>query len=368
MVLLAIPLVIYPVAMLIASKFCRTQPVGSARPAVSLIISAYNEAAVIEKKLDNAVKLQYAGDPIEIIVISDASDDGTDEIVQARPEKNIRLCRQETRLGKSAGLTRFCPEAKGDVLVFTDANSMFLPDAIEKLVRHFDDPKIGYTVGSQRYNDADETASAESEKAYWNFELLLKQWESRVSSVVGADGAIYALRKELFQPLRPEDINDFLLPLKIVVAGFRGRYEPQAICFEEAAPSFHGEFRRKYRIVNRSLRAVLKAPQSLNPFRVGVFAFQLLGHKVLRWLGPIFLIALLISSLILTLYDVQPFEILLAVQLVAYSIALAYVVPPLRQFRVVYIAFYFVLVNLASLYGIALLVFGRTIGVWKPQR
>lgn len=366
--LLSVPLLLYPLALYVVARFRPSLAAGNAFPSVSLIISAYNESAVIRDKLKNAIELQYPKDKLEVLVISDASDDGTDEIVAEFSGDRVHLCRQEERRGKSAGLSKFCPDAQGDVIVFTDANSMFRPDAVEKLVRHFDDPRVGYTVGTQRYDENDQTASAESEKAYWNFELMQKELESRVSSVVGADGAIYALRKELFEPLAPEDINDFVLPLKVVAKGYRGQFDSEAICYESAAPSFEGEFRRKYRIVNRSLRAVLKVPSSLNPFCVGIFAFQLLGHKVLRWFTPVFLLGALGTSTYLAINGVSPFAVLLAVQLCGYLLAACYAIPMLKNVRLIYIAYYFLLMNVASLCGIALLLSGRTIGVWKPQR
>jgi len=369
-----IPHVIYP-PLIYALSRCRgpVRP-GSALPSVTLVISAYNEAEVIGEKLDNAMCLEYPQDRLEVIVISDASSDETDAIVRRYADRNVRLCRQEQRLGKSAGLSQFCPDARGEILVFTDANSIFRPDALAKLVRHFDDPNVGYTVGCQLYDNVDQGASAESESFYWGLELRLKAWESRLCSVVGADGAIYALRKELFEPLAPEDINDFLLPLKVVVKGYRGLFDPEAICYERAAPHFHGEFRRKYRIVNRSLRAATKVLGAFNPFRVGWFALELICHKLLRWLGPVFLVVMLASSVGLAMAELRSpdgfgiFGVLLVLQLIGYALALLYLLPPLRGVRIVYIAYYVLLINFAAAVGLGLLAAGHTIGTWKPQR
>ena len=256
------PHLLYLPSLFLLSRFRKVLSPGQAQPSVSLVISAYNEQDIIREKIENALQLNYPREQLEVMVISDASDDQTDEIVQQYADQNVRLFRQDQRLGKSAGLTQFCPQSAGDILVFTDANSMFQADAISNLVRHFDNPKIGYTVGKQLYDNT-EGASADSENIYWSIELKLKEWESRLSSVVGADGAIYALRKELFEPLAAEDINDFLLPLKVVVQGYRGIFEPEAICYEEAAPDFNGEFRRKYRIVNRVYGLSPKYPKHL---------------------------------------------------------------------------------------------------------
>jgi cellulose synthase/poly-beta-1,6-N-acetylglucosamine synthase-like glycosyltransferase len=318
--------------------------------------------------------LDYVKDLLEVMVISDASNDGTDSIVTEFMDRGVRLCRQAIRSGKSAGLTRFCPEAKGDILVFTDANSLFQTDALQKLVRHFDDHRIGFVVGRQLYDSSNSGPSAVSEKLYWNLELLMKAWESRLSSVVGADGAIYALRKQHFEPMAPDDINDFHLPLRVVAKGFRGVFDTEAVCFESTAPNFIGEFRRKYRIVNRSFHAVSKTPAALNPFRVGWFAIQLLLHKVLRWLSPVFLILMLLSSAILASQEHwqlalrQPFTLFLGSQLLGYGLASLYLLPPLRRIPPVYIAFYFVLVNVAAAVALVLLISRRKIAVWQPQR
>ncbi|QDT06278.1 Beta-monoglucosyldiacylglycerol synthase [Rubripirellula lacrimiformis] len=370
----AIPLVLYPVGLFAMSRLRSRCAAGHATPTATLVISAFNEEDVIRQKLENSLALDYPSELLEILVISDGSEDRTDEIVAGFTDPRVQLRRQDPRLGKSAGLSRYCPEANGEILVFTDANSMFQPDALSKLLRHFDDPRVGYSVGRQSYTDGDQSSSSDSENLYWSMELLMKAWESRLSSVVGADGAIYALRRELFEPLSAEDINDFLLPLKVVAKGYRGVFDHEAVCFEDAAPDFSGEFRRKRRIVNRSMRAVWKVPSTLNPFRVGWFAPQLLAHKVLRWLCPLFLLLMLVSAAVLAGNEWASGDLgwiytgLLFLQLLGYGLALAYVIPFFRRVRLVYVAYYFLLVNVASAMGLALLASGHAIGVWKPER
>ncbi|TWU54496.1 Poly-beta-1,6-N-acetyl-D-glucosamine synthase [Rubripirellula tenax] len=369
----ATPFLFYPVGVFLLSRLRRKPAIGSATPSATLVVSAFNEAGCIRDKIANALALDYPSHLFDVMVISDASDDGTDEIVEGWNDPRVKLCRMERRSGKSAGLTRFCPRASGDILVFTDANSIFQPDALTKLARHFDDFDLGYSVGRQSYTNID-SSSSDSENIYWSIELMMKAWESRLSSVVGADGAIYALRSELFEPLSAEDINDFLLPLKVVVRGYRGVFDPEAVCFEDAAPDFAGEFRRKRRIVNRSMRAVLKVPGAMNPFRVGWFAVQLIAHKVLRWLCPLFLVTMLISSAVLSFQEVNDrslgwtYSVLLLLQLLGYAIACLHIFPPFRRIRLVYIAYYFLMVNIASARGLAMLAGGRAIGVWKPER
>ncbi|QDU36084.1 Beta-monoglucosyldiacylglycerol synthase [Maioricimonas rarisocia] len=357
----------YPLVLVLARPLRRRHVIDeSLPPSVTLVISAYNEAGVIREKIENALSLDYPRDQMEVMVISDESDDGTDEIVTEYADQGVRLFRQVPRRGKSMGLTRFVPEITSDVIVFSDANSIYKEDAIRKLVRHFADPKVGFTVGHQRYYD-DQTQTTESESLYWRYETFLKTEECQLTSVVCGDGAIYAIRSELFEPLREDDINDFYLPLRIVVRGYRGIFDPEAVCYEQTADDFQGEFRRKIRIVNRSLTAVLRVPQALNPLRVGVFAPQLFIHKVIRWFVPFFLVATLITNAILARSS-SMYQLLLMAQLSFYGLALLHLIPGLSRLKLTYVPYYFCLINYAAFRGVIGSLTGRRIAVWQPER
>src|SRR6266446_1638438 len=290
--LLAYVYIGYPVLVgMLATLF--SQPAESPdgkQPSVSLIISAFNESSVIAAKVKNSLELAFPAEHLEIIVVSDCSDDGTDEIVRGSERLGVRLLRQNQRLGKSAALNYAVPQARGTILVFSDANALYQPDAIRNLVRHFSNPRVGYVVGNARYHRKKiESASAESEGLYWKLETYLKKNESAFESVVGGDGAIYAIRRELFSPLLSTDINDFMNPLQIVDRGYRGLFEPAAISYEDTAESFEKEYRRKVRIVSRSFNALRRVPGVLNPFRNPRHWFLLISHKLMRWLAPFFL-------------------------------------------------------------------------------
>ena len=363
----------YPLGLLIVTKARRGRVarspdmLGEKLPTVTLVVSAYNEQAVIREKLENALSLDYPAEHLEIMVISDASEDATDEIVSSYADRGVVLCRQEPRRGKSAGLTQFVPQARGEIVMFSDANSIYEPDALRKLVRHFVDPHVGFAVGHQRYVEAD-CPSSVSESLYWRYETWIKIQESRLGSAVCGDGAIYAIRAELFEPLKADDINDFTLPLKIVARGYRGVFDEAAVCYEETADDFRGEFRRKARIVNRSLRAVTRVPRVLNPFCVGRFAFQLGVHKIVRWFVPFFLLGLLLSTIWLSLSGSIVYAVFLALQVSFYMTALLGLVPGIRRWQPVYIASYFCAINAAAALGIVQCLFGRTVAVWNPER
>lgn len=364
------PYAIYPVWLYLLSRFRaeenRTNTgIGVASPDVTFVISAYNEADVIAEKIENTLSIEYDQDRLQIIVISDESDDGTDEIVCRYPQ--VELLRQEPRLGKSAGITASFGRFRGEVIVFSDANAIYQSDAVNHLVRHFDDDTVGYVVGRQTYYDGTGRAQR-SENTYWDYELKLKSWESRLSSVVGGDGAIMAIRRELFSPLQPDDINDFVLPLRIITEGFRGRFEPDAVCFEEAAPSFKGEFRRKVRIVSRSLRAVVRVPQALNPFRVGIFAMQLFCHKVIRWFAAYLMLGAMVSSGSLAFTGSAFYGWLFAMQSGFYLIAVVARWTLLGRIRLATLIYYFCMANVAGGLGVLNCLLGKKISTWTPQR
>lgn len=364
------PYALYPLAVLALSKLRRARPEpAEATPNITLVISAFNEARVIGRKIENSLALDYPAERLEIMVISDASDDGTDTMVTSFDDSRISLCRQEPRGGKTLGITRFLPQARSEIVVFSDANSIYDPQALRWLARHFSDPRVGYVVGYQRYIADEDSPVSVSEDTYWRYETVLKRAESRLSSVVGGDGAIFAIRRELFVPLAHDEINDFVTPLQIIAAGYRGVYEPRATCDEHTAADFAGEFRRKVRIVNRSFRGVLRVPQTLNPFRVGWFAPQLFVHKVLRWFVPLFLVLFLGSSIALAVRTHEPlFAGAVAGQALCYLLALLHFVPGVCKFRIVYLAYYFCVANVAAALGVLGVFSGRKIVVWQPQR
>jgi cellulose synthase/poly-beta-1,6-N-acetylglucosamine synthase-like glycosyltransferase len=341
----------------------------SFRPTVTLIISAYNEEKDIREKLENTRQLHYPKDKLEVLVISDASSDQTDAIVREYEHEGIILRRMAERGGKTVGLNAVVPSATGEFIVFSDANAIYRPDAIEKLIRNFCDPAIGCVTGDSQYINVEDSSAGKSEKTYWDYDRLLKVRESRSGSMVGSDGAIFAIRKELYAPLRPEDINDFVLPLLIVSQGYRCIFEPEAVCEESGTSHWREEFRRKIRVVNRSWTGLWRVKQLLNPYQYGWFSIQLFSHKLLRWLTPLFLFSLLASSI--SLVSVSPFFLVMALsQLGGYTIGIfGMVFEKLSSSnRLVSVGAYFLLVNVASVLGIIKGLRGNTITVWNPER
>lgn len=358
----------YPILLMLRARIgTRAIDYGTSVPAVTLVISAYNERHVIASKLDNCLDIDYPKDKLEIIVVSDASDDGTDEIVVTYKDRGVQLLRMTDRGGKTLGLNQAVSQARGEIIVFSDANAMYLSGAVGALVRNFDDQNVGAVVGESTY--AESTTDAEkSESAYWKYETAIKRMETAIGSVVGGDGAIYAIRKELYRDMAADALSDFVNPLQIVAQGKRCVYEPEAVSVEEAAGSYSKEFRRKIRIVNRAWRAMMSMKQMLNPFRYGFFAWQLISHKLLRWLVPAFLIAaFLTNALLITSHSI--YLLTFGMQVAFYGLALVGAV--LRKHdiaAIVYIPFYFCLVNIASARGIFEAYRGKTYATWSTAR
>jgi cellulose synthase/poly-beta-1,6-N-acetylglucosamine synthase-like glycosyltransferase len=337
-------------------------------PSVTMLISAYNEASCIQEKIDNSLALDYPTEKLKIIVISDASDDGTDAIVDAVPDGRVSLLRMEERGGKTAGLNAGVAASDADVVVFSDANAMYATNSVAALVAAFADPRVGAVIGESTYRDPD-TESGKSESLYWRYETQIKRLESNSGSVVGGDGAIYAIRRSLYQPMRPGDLSDFVNPLQVVQAGKLCVYEPEAISYEAAADSFKGEFRRKVRIVNRAWRALWKMRSMLNPLAYGVFSLKLWSHKVLRWLMPLFMLILLISNVLIAIDDSRYYALLIG-QLLFYALALFGYNwrDRAKQPTITRIPYYFCLVNFAAAAGLVEVFRGKSYTTWVTVR
>ncbi len=338
-------------------------------PTVTLIISAYNEEQDIRKKLENALALSYPKDKLDIVVISDASSDATDNIVLEFSSQGVKLHRMEQRGGKTVGLNAVVPEVQSEIVVFSDANAFYKHDAIEKFVRNFSDPQVGCVTGDSRYVDVKKSSSGSNEKMYWDYDRELKVGESSFGSMVGSDGAIFAIRKSLYSDLGPQDINDFVLPLRIVGQGFRCVFEKEAICEEESTVQMAQEFSRKVRVVNRSWNALWNMQYLLNPFAHGWFAVQLWSHKVLRWLSPLFLLFVFCSSLALS-FSSSFFLIVFACQLLVYGLGLvAWKIESFSRAHWIFSACAYLLsINVASVLGVSKSLRGQSIIVWEPIR
>jgi cellulose synthase/poly-beta-1,6-N-acetylglucosamine synthase-like glycosyltransferase len=269
------------------------------RRQVTVIISAFNEEWSIAQKIRNVLESEYPRERLDVLVVSDASTDRTNEIVRSFESDGVRLLPQPERRGKSIGLNDGMALARGDVVVFTDANATFGPDTIPKLVRYFADPVVGLVTGYTRYVTRGSREVANVTNLHTSLERMIKTAESRWGSCVGADGAVFAIRRRLFRPLRYDDINDFVMPLDVIAQGAECVFAADASCSEPTGSSVESEFRRQARITNRTLRALWRHLRLLNVFRFGLFSFFLFSHKIVRFLVPVMLTCSLVALMLL---------------------------------------------------------------------
>jgi poly-beta-1,6-N-acetyl-D-glucosamine synthase len=271
-----------------------------AEPMVSLVIVAHNEAARIKGRLDNVLTLDYPRDRLEIVLASDGSTDGTLEQARAYEQAGISVVAFPERRGKPEVLNNLVPKAWGEIVVLADARQRFEEDALRALVGPFADPQAGAVSGELILtDDGERTGAGEGVGFYWRYEKFIRRNESCVDSTVGATGAIYALRRNLFEPI-PEDtiLDDVLIPMRIAQRGYRVLFEPDARAYDRLATTAQEEFTRKARTIAGNFQLFLREHWFLNPFRNRLW-FQAVSHKGLRLLSPLFLAAVFGMSLFL---------------------------------------------------------------------
>lgn len=337
------------------------------QPSVALIIAAYNEEDIIAKKIENSLKLEYPDNKLNIVVFSDASDDQTDKFVERYKGEGVSLIRIEGRVGKTECQNRVTDIVDEKILVFSDANSMYEPDAISELVSKFT-PEIGCVVGELRYQ---KSSDVEGESVYWRYESWIKQLESQFYSLVTGNGSIYAVKKDSYVPQPADAISDFTEPLSIARNGEQVVYAPGAIAREETESSTADELQRRIRIVTRSWNSIVRFRDLLNPFRNTRFAYQLWSHKVLRWLSPVFLFGALAANIGLVLVaPLTIFELVLVGQLFFYMLAIAGWIGDrfgIEDPIITHIPFYFLQANYGMFLGFVEFIRGNNIVTWETS-
>lgn len=346
---------VYPVILLMIKAADRRPQAIDHRPetlpSVSIIIAAYNEEKVIDSKIKNLLELDYPKDRIEIAIASDGSTDTTDLIVSGYAHNGIKLVRLDGRNGKVNAINKVVPDLRGEIVVFSDANTFYKEDAVKMLVRNFDDERIGCVCGELRFRNARQNEVGNLEGFYWRYEQFLKRNEGMRGSLLGANGGIYAIRKSLFKAL-PSDtiVEDFVMPMKILEKGYKVIYEPEAIAYEETSQKIVQEMERRVRIGAGDFQALTLTWRLLNPAR-GFTALSYFSHKVIRWFAPFLLMIALASNLFLLNTDF--YKIIFLLQCLFYIAAILGRV--LSGFNIRLKAFglpyYFVSMNIALFLG-----------------
>ncbi|MBU1372198.1 MAG: glycosyltransferase family 2 protein [Bacteroidetes bacterium] len=342
-------------------------------PTVSLIIAAFNEADIIEEKIKNCLELDYPKDKIQIIFITDGSSDETSTIISRT--KEVELLHQDIRAGKMAAIKRAIPFIKGEITVFTDANTFLNKAAVKQLVKHYQNPKVGAVAGEKRIMVAESAdASAAGEGFYWKYESALKKWDYELYSNVGAAGELFSIRTGLYQPVESDTIiDDHMIAMRIAENGFIIAYEPGAYAMETASADTKEELKRKIRIAAGGIQSILRLKKSANPFNYPILTFQYISHRVLRWaITPWLMILVLILNIIICVHynDLFIYQPILLGQVLFYLASLTgYLLESKKiKIKILFIPFYFSMMNYAAMAGTFRYFKGKQSAAWEKSK
>jgi cellulose synthase/poly-beta-1,6-N-acetylglucosamine synthase-like glycosyltransferase len=336
-------------------------------PRVSIVIAARNEADKIRHKLEHTLALRYPTARLEVLVASDASDDRTDEIVEAYTARGVRLVRAPQRNGKEYVQGLAVAVATGEIMVFTDSATILEPDALRRLLRNFADPSIGAVSTEDCLVDA--AGNPTGEGLYVRYEMWVRRLESRFHSIVGLSGSCFAIRRELCTPWPANLASDFRAALQTARAGYRSIADASARARFVAVASTKAEMRRKVRTFLRGITVLMAHVDLLNPVRHGRFAFQLGSHKLLRFLAPILLLIALVASGLAGLAGDGLLLILFGLQAAFYIVGyVSGVAPLLQRLPLVRVAHFFTMVQCAMLVAWVKYVRGEQSVTWEPSR
>lgn len=366
--LILYPYLVYPLILyLLGAIRPRDVRRGANTPSMTILIPAYNEVDCIRATIQNKLDQGYPVDKLQIMVISDGSTDGTDDVVKSFADRGVTLLRREGREGKAAALNEAVRHAKGDIIVFSDANTLFGPKALHHIVENFADPEVGYLTGSMGFFEEGSLAGA-GVSAYMRYENMVRKLETRVGSIIGSNGGVDAIRKELYVNIPKNLITDFVLPLSVTAAGHRVIFDPAVTAFEAPNDEIASEFRMRVRVSLRALQGLSYMRRLFNPLRYPAASFCLVSHKVLRYFGFVFMLSALAANIALV-FENEVYQILLALQFAAYGLALLGLLENLPGLlkKITVVPSYLVMSNVAFALATFRYLRGDTMAVWRPR-
>lgn len=339
-------------------------------PTVTLIVPCYNEVEILKTKVQNCLALDYPIEKLQILFITDGSNDGSPDLLEKYSE--IHVLHDHVRRGKSAAENRSVAYAQGEIIIFSDANTILPNNTIRRLVRHYINPEIGAVSGEKRIQQfAKDNAAGAGEGFYWKYESMLKRFDARLHTVVGAAGELFSFRKHLFRPLEEDTIlDDFVLSLRITQAGYRVMYDPTATATETGSINSQEELKRKIRICAGGWQAMSRLGSLFNFFKHPVLTFQYISHRVLRWtLAPLFLICLFPMHIYLAI-DSLFYQSILYVHILFYGLAWMGYLLEKKEMKVktFFIPYYFTLMNYAAIAGFLQFLHGKQNAIWEKSR
>lgn len=354
--------------MLLSRVFNNAVKSGKYEPRVTFLITAYNEEKNIADKLRDTLAQNYPKDKLEVVVASDGSTDRTDEIVRQFSSHGVRLIRVEGRVGKTGTQNQAVKMVKGEIIIFSDATTKFDRNAVKNIARNYADPTVGAVSGRYEYYNPTGASIGIGNILFWKYENLIKSCQTRISTITGCCGCIYSVRRTLYEPLPPDIISDLVEPLKILEKGYRIAFEPNAIAHEETTEKAAEEFYMRIRVISRGMRGMLYMKKLFNPLRYGFVSFQLISHKLLRWLIPLFLVVIFLSNLFLLS---NPFyKIIFILQIAFYGMAFVGWVGERWNIKLKFVSvpLYFSTVNIASVISLYKTLRGYKAVTWETLR
>lgn len=380
----------YPLCLLLISVFKKSirpndyelRAINYQLPSSTFIITAYNEEKLIRKKIENTLSQDYPSKKLEIIIASDCSTDGTDEIVQSFKDQGVQLIKASERKGKEHAQKLAVEASTGKILVFSDAATILMPDGVSNIVKNFANPSIGCVSSEDTFIDQNGNLSGEG--AYVRYEMFLRNLESKVNTLVGLSGSFFAARREVCQQWSTNLQSDFNTLLNSIKLGLRGISDPNSIGYYEAISDEKKEFSRKTRTILRGITVFMNSLSLLNPLKYGLFSWQLFSHKLCRWLVPFFLILAFVSNAIIMTSSAF-FTFLFILQFAFYLLAFAYfhIKRPnpqrfgkkpnnyelrAKNYQLLKLPYYFMLVNASILVAWWKYIMGERATFWEPSK
>lgn len=340
-------------------------------PKLALVIAAYNEELDIESKILNSLELDYPKKNLKIIVVSDGSTDETDAIVSRYQNRGVELIRIEGRVGKTEARNQALKKIDSEIIVFSDATTIYEKNSLKMLVRNFADRKVGMVAGRLQYIVPAGSHMGFGQKIFWNYENEIKKCQTKLGTLTGSLGCMTAFRKSYYTDLPSNIIEDFTEPLMFIQKGFRVVYEPEALCFEKTTQKAKEEFSMRVRVIRGGMTGLSYSRRVLNPLTYPAASFQLVSHKIIRWLVPVFAILAFISSMIdMVITQTVLSQIIFGLQVLFYSLtALSFFMGKL-QIKIPFISLfqYLFVVNLAALHALVKFSTSKLEATWEPQR
>jgi biofilm PGA synthesis N-glycosyltransferase PgaC len=341
-------------------------------PTVTVLVAAYNEEDLIDEKVLNTINLDYPKEKVQFIFITDGSTDRTAERI--RKYNGVTVLHEDLRAGKMAAIKRAIPFIKGEITVFTDANTFLNREALLELIKHYQNPRVGAVAGEKRIMVEEKAdASSAGEGFYWKYESLLKKWDYELYSNVGAAGELFSIRTALYQPVESDTIiDDHMIAMRIAENGHIIAYEPKAYAMETASADIKEELKRKIRIAAGGIQSIMRLKRAANPFHYPIFTFQYISHRVLRWtITPFLLILVFILNALLAFKGAGTgYVLLFCVQVIFYGLALAGYFLEKQNIRIkaLFIPYYFCVMNYAVLAGLIRYVRKSQSAAWEKSK